>query len=263
MTTTFVTSPERDLTLMAKYGLGGAAVVDDTLVFAGGMALDLKTITRLPEAETIADETRMCFDGIASILKQADCSLRDIVKVNCYLTDDAYRGEFWSTFKEIFAPGPYPKRLTLVAGLAGDCRVELEVMAVKPGQEASLGGRRELLLPTSRGVSAGAATSRLVFTAGSSIDATTMQRVPEADTIFNETRVVLERIERTLKEAGCTLKDLAKVSCFVSDEAHRMDFVYAYRDLLAPGPYPSRATFSIGLAGDCRVQIDAIAVRPN
>jgi 2-iminobutanoate/2-iminopropanoate deaminase len=122
---------------------------------------------------------------------------------------------------------------------------------------------RELLLATSHGVSAGASTGRFVFAAASAIDVATMRRVPEADTVANETRVVIERLGRVLNEAGCSLQDLAKVTCFVSDEAFRMEFIFAYRDLLAPGPYPSRATFSIGLAGDCRVQIDAIAVRPR
>ena len=120
---------------------------------------------------------------------------------------------------------------------------------------------KQLIRPAPHGVSAGSVTDRLVFAAASAIDPATMQRIPEADTIFNETRICFERIEKTLNEAGLNLNDIAKCTCWVSDEAHRMDFIYAYRDLLAPGPYPSRATFSIGLPGDARVQIDAIAAR--
>jgi 2-iminobutanoate/2-iminopropanoate deaminase len=120
---------------------------------------------------------------------------------------------------------------------------------------------KQLIRPTAHGVSAGAVTDRLVFASASAIDPATMRRVPEADTVANETRVCFERIERTLLEAGLDLSDIAKATCWVSDEAHRMDFIFAYRDLLAPGPYPSRATFSIGLPGDARVQIDAIAAR--
>jgi enamine deaminase RidA (YjgF/YER057c/UK114 family) len=131
--TTFLVPSGRDPALMAKYGLGGAAVIDG-LVFTGAMALDLATLTRLPQAKTIADETRICFNSIAATLGEAGCTLRDVAKVTCWLTDDSYRAEFWATFTDTFAPGPYPKRLTLVAGMAADCRVELEVLAVQPAE---------------------------------------------------------------------------------------------------------------------------------
>jgi 2-iminobutanoate/2-iminopropanoate deaminase len=251
----------RDREAMAKYGLGGAAAIDN-LMFCGGMALDIANMCRVKGAETIADETRICFEGIAETLAFGGCTLKDIVKVNCYLTDDSFRQEYWDEFKRTFAPGPYPKRLTLVGGLAADCRVELEVMAVRPGGEvvsATTGPRFHELGETGRCVAAGG--SRLVYTSSSAVNPATRKRVEEADTVYDETKVIIERIERSLGAAGLTLRDLAKVTCFVSDEQHRFDFIYAYRDLLAPGPYPSRATYSIGLVGDCRVQIDAIAVR--
>ncbi|MGH3244329.1 MAG: RidA family protein [Spirillospora sp.] len=260
--TTFVTPPGSDTAGMAKYGLGGMAVVGD-LVFAGGMALDLATLKRLPGADTVADETRMCFDEIAEGLAATGRALSDIAKITCYVSDDVHRPELWRTLKEIFAPGPYPKYVTLEAGIAADCRVEFEVMAVRPGAKSETASTKEFIRSSPLGVSAGAVTDRLVFASGLAIDASTMRRVPEAATIKDEVRVCLQRIEGTLREAGLTLKDLAKVTCWVSEEAHRMEFVYAYRDLLAPGPYPSRATFSIGLAGDCRVQIDALAARPE
>lgn len=251
----------RDREAMAKYGLGGAAAIDD-LMFCGGMALDIANLCRLKEAVTIADETRICFEGIAETLAFNDCTLSDIVKVNCYLSDDSYRQEYWEEFKRTFSPGPYPKRLTLVGGLAADCRVELEVMAVRPGGDvATLTSGPRFHGLNAAGMCAAAGGSRLVYTSASAVNPATLRRVEEADTVFNETKVVLEKIERSLGEAGLTLRDLAKVTCLVSDEQYRFDFIYAYRDLLAPGPYPSRATYSIGLVGDCRVQIDAIAVR--
>jgi len=82
---------------------------------------------------TIADETRLCFEGVDRNLREVGCTLRDIAKITCYVEDDADRAEMEETVKEIFAPGPYPKRITLVAGIGGDCRVEFEVLAVKPG----------------------------------------------------------------------------------------------------------------------------------
>jgi 2-iminobutanoate/2-iminopropanoate deaminase len=113
------------------------------------------------------------------------------------------------------------------------------------------------------GVSPCVATDHLVFASALAIDTKTMKRVPEAKTIADETRIVIKRLESLLAEAGCTLRDVAKTTCFVRDEAYRMEFVFAYKECFDPGPYPSRASYSIGLAGDCRVQIDAIAILPT
>jgi 2-iminobutanoate/2-iminopropanoate deaminase len=129
---TFVTPPTRDPGQMAKYGLGGAAVVGD-LVFAGAMALDLGTLTRLPGTDTVGDETRKCFELVEQTLEAAGCSLRDVARITCYVADDSHRQEMWEALGEIFSPGPYPKRVTVAVGIAGDCRVEFEILAVKPG----------------------------------------------------------------------------------------------------------------------------------
>lgn len=121
---------------------------------------------------------------------------------------------------------------------------------------------RQLLSTNAAGIAAGTVAGNMVFTAATAIDLATRKRVSEADTIKNETRVILDRIERTLAEAGCTLRDLAKVTAFVSEEDYRLEFAAAWRDLLDPGPYPSRAMVRMDLVSDCRVQVDAIAVRP-
>jgi 2-iminobutanoate/2-iminopropanoate deaminase len=115
-----------------------------------------------------------------------------------------------------------------------------------------------------RDVSTPAATrSPFVYTASLAIDVKTTKRIPEADTIANETRIVLERIAERLKPRGCTLRDIVKTTCYLSDEKYRMEFIEAYREAFAPGPYPARCTLVLGLAGDCRVQVDVIAVAPD
>lgn len=113
-----------------RYGMT-PGVATGELVFAGGMALDLETLRRKDEAKSIADETRIALDEVKGILEAAGCGLRDIVKTTCYLADDAYRQEFWETYTEVFAPGPFPARATFVVGIAGDCRVEIEAIAVR------------------------------------------------------------------------------------------------------------------------------------
>ncbi|MFA3877976.1 RidA family protein [Streptomyces sp. MMCC 100] len=114
-----------------RYGMTPGVATKD-LVFAGGMALDLDTLRRKKEADTVAEETRIALEEIRGILEAAGCGLRDIVKTTCYLSDDAYRKEFWKAYTEVFAPGPFPARSTFVAGIAGDCRVEIDAIALRP-----------------------------------------------------------------------------------------------------------------------------------
>ncbi|WP_425839990.1 RidA family protein [Streptomyces fractus] len=132
--TEFVLGPKADHEMMAKYGLGGAAKVGNAM-FAGGMAINLEGLSRVPEAVTIADETRLCFERVGGILGQAGGRLEDIVKITAYVSDQEYTTEMWRTVDEILPARP--KRITLGAGIAGDCRVEFEVMAVLENGEAS------------------------------------------------------------------------------------------------------------------------------
>ncbi|MFG2658507.1 RidA family protein [Streptomyces sp. NPDC048425] len=112
--------------------LGFSAGVDvGDLVYADASALDHPKLERVAEAATIADETRVCLERLRRTLADAGCALADVVKVNCYLTDDSYRAEFWQTFDEVLAPGPYPLRVTQVGGLAGEARVLLDAVAAR------------------------------------------------------------------------------------------------------------------------------------
>lgn len=242
--TEFLVPENRDREAMAKLGLGGSALAHG-FQFVGAMAIDLTTISRLAEAETIADETRICVDQVSKGLALSGRTLDDIVKITAYVSEAGFREEMWATLKEAFGDRPLPKVVTLVCGIAGDCRVELEAMAYRaPEGEESTGN------------------DRFVYTGALAIDVATMKRVPEAQgSIKDEVRVVLQRIEANLAREGLTLQDLTKITAWVSEEQYRLEFAYAYAELLAPGPYPSRALFQIGLAGDCRVQIDAIAAR--
>ncbi|WP_425839935.1 RidA family protein [Streptomyces fractus] len=117
---------------LAEYGLS-SGVVAGNVVFAAAMALDGATMQRQSTAATIADETRICLEQLDGILKEAGCGLQDIVKINCYLSDDAYRTEFWQTYDDFFADiGSEAVRLTQVAGVACGCRVELDAVAAMP-----------------------------------------------------------------------------------------------------------------------------------
>ncbi|MCW3007073.1 MAG: putative translation initiation inhibitor, YjgF family [Solirubrobacterales bacterium] len=114
----------------ARYGLS-LGVATETLVFAAGMACDTENGTRMKEAKTITDETRICLEMVDATLREAGCTLRDVVKTTCYLHDRHYYAEFVEAYREFFGEGPYPSRCTFYVGIGGDCRVEIDAIAVR------------------------------------------------------------------------------------------------------------------------------------
>ena len=107
------------------------------LIFASANALDETTGRRVPEAVSIADETAICIERLSRSLAGAGSSLEDLKKVNCYLSQDCQRAEFWQTWDSIFAPVKAKAiRLTQVAGLADGCRVQLDAIAVSSDRDA-------------------------------------------------------------------------------------------------------------------------------
>lgn len=107
------------------------AVETDQLVFAASMALHQTEPRRDDAAVTIADETRICLERLALRLKPAGCTLKDVVKMTCYISDRAYYQEFVRTYLDFF-PADFPVRTTLTVGIGGGCRVEVDAIAVKP-----------------------------------------------------------------------------------------------------------------------------------
>jgi len=107
-------------------------VETETMVFANGMAFDNETRTRMVEAETIADETRLVLDALAAILADAGCGIADIVKTTVYLSDTSYYDDMNSVYRTYWEPGQFPTRATVYVGIGSQCRVEIDVVAVKP-----------------------------------------------------------------------------------------------------------------------------------
>lgn len=103
---------------------GSTAVLAGGLVFATASAAG---------SGTVADETARCLDQLENTLAQLGCGLGDLVKVNCYLSDDGYRGEFWQTWDARFASLDVRLvRITQVVGIPGGARVHLDATAVRP-----------------------------------------------------------------------------------------------------------------------------------
>ena len=107
-------------------------------------------------------------------------------------------------------------------------------------------------------------TDQFVFAASMALSFDTpRRRDPAAVTIADEARICFERLEAKLNAAGCGLKDVAKMTCYLSDRAHQPEFVEVYKKYWEAGSYPVRCTFFVGLALDCRIEIDCIAVKPK
>lgn len=129
---TAATSSGREPTFLHSNNAAGVSrgVVTDHFAYASAVAIDVKTMKRLAAADTVGDETRICLEQIENTLKEAGMSRRNVVKTTCYLRDESYRMEFLQAYKAFFGDGPYPCRCTVVLGIAGDCRVQVEATAV-------------------------------------------------------------------------------------------------------------------------------------
>jgi 2-iminobutanoate/2-iminopropanoate deaminase len=80
----------------------------------------------------IAAETHQTFRNIEQVLDRAGCTLQDIVKVSVILTDRADFEAFNDAYKKIFTAN-WPARISMVAGLTIDAKVEIDVIALAAG----------------------------------------------------------------------------------------------------------------------------------
>ena len=78
----------------------------------------------------IEEQTRICIELIRETLKEAGCSLNDVLKSMVWLKDrDDFPG-FNSVYGEYFSEGP-PARSALVSDFLIDIKVEIECTAYK------------------------------------------------------------------------------------------------------------------------------------
>jgi len=122
-------------------------------------------------------------------------------------------------------------------------------------QHISIPSQSETFPRRSSGVTAGEFT----FLSLTALDPETGARDASAVTVEDEVEILFRRADAVLAEAGLSRKDLVKSTCWISDESHRFDFIYAYRDRCADGAYPQRITMSAGLPADCRCAIEFVA----
>jgi 2-iminobutanoate/2-iminopropanoate deaminase len=83
--------------------------------------------------EGVAAQTRQVLANLEAVLAAAGCTLADVVKTTVFLADMADFDEMNKVYGPAFGE-PYPARSTIAAaGLPMGARVEIEVVAVRPG----------------------------------------------------------------------------------------------------------------------------------
>jgi reactive intermediate/imine deaminase len=81
-----------------------------------------------------------------------------------------------------------------------------------------------------------------------------------AGDIEAHTRQTLRNVERALALAGCTLRDVVKVSVWLQDAGDFARFNRVYAEFF-PEDRPARSTTQAKLVVDSRIEIEAIAVK--
>ncbi len=103
-------------------------VKDSNLVFLSGQAsldMDGNTI-----GDTIEEQTRITIDHCIKQLKEANCTLDNVVEVTVYLADLSEWERFNSVYREYFK-APYPARTAVGVQLLNNFKVEITMRAVK------------------------------------------------------------------------------------------------------------------------------------
>ena len=79
--------------------------------------------------------------------------------------------------------------------------------------------------------------------------------------VAEQTRAVMERIKGLLAEAGCTMEDVVKCTCWLENRDDFQAFNAVYAEYFPANP-PARATVKAELMVDAQVEVDAIAYSP-
>ncbi len=110
--------------------LSQARQVGNTIYVSGQIAYDANG--NLVGEGDMRAQTRQVFNNIRSVLESAGSSLKDIVKINTYITDGSKFMDMIAVRSEIFGDDPPASTAVVVAGLAFPALlIEVEAIAIK------------------------------------------------------------------------------------------------------------------------------------
>ena len=80
--------------------------------------------------ESVEEQAEICFENIAAILAEAGMTLRDLVRINAYVTDGADMNGYMAVRDRVVADPPPASTLMIVGGFTRpEFKVEIEVIA--------------------------------------------------------------------------------------------------------------------------------------
>ena len=108
-----------------------AVLVDERLVFVAGQ---VPMRDGQPAGDDIASQTHYTLDLIEAILRDAGCTLADVVKTTVWLVDGQDYAGFNEAYAQRFPAASAPARSTVIAGLIAPVKVEIEAVALRPAR---------------------------------------------------------------------------------------------------------------------------------
>ncbi len=111
-----------------KIGYSRAVVDGDMIYMSGTTGYDYKTMTI---SDDIVEQTEQCFKNIIAVLKEADASLEDVLRVTYIVPEAKAFEKCWPVLRKYFGDIK-PASTMFSAGLANeDMKIEIEVTARK------------------------------------------------------------------------------------------------------------------------------------
>ncbi len=113
----------------ARYAHGVEIPGGSRVVFCSGQ-LGIEKNGAIPEG--VEAQARLCFQAIAAILGDAGMDLRDLVRINAYVTGAQYLAGYMKVRDEFIGNPPPASTLMIVQGLARpEFKVEIEAVAAR------------------------------------------------------------------------------------------------------------------------------------
>lgn len=81
-------------------------------------------------AKDFEEETRLCFRNVELALEQSGGSLKDLVKINAYLTSAEDYPVYDSIRQELLGAAPPASATVIVAGLLANAHLEIDAVAI-------------------------------------------------------------------------------------------------------------------------------------
>ena len=122
--------------VIAERGAPPKGIYSPAIVASGAIAYISGQGPIVPETGefqlgSFAQQAKLTFDNVTTLLEAAGTSWKDVVKVGVFLADLKDFGEMNDIYKT-YLTQPYPARTTVQAGLPTDMLIEVDCMAIVP-----------------------------------------------------------------------------------------------------------------------------------